>query len=348
MAKMKQKSMPPSTSQPATMVGEHLHMDLNVLTVASPGGRSVSIRSKDDVSGDEQIHTIPSKSAKPVFDGICTLIHLRYSKHGHRTRLISVDTDPAFEAVIPMLAAIGINLALMDPGSHEHFLENSVGSTAGRMRAVFSSLPWILPAQYMAYLERWVMDNSNAMPNSRSRPSTPDVLVTGCRRVPHYKTPIAFGATCMVQQGHQKRVQQGKAYDILPSMVNKAEPGVCLGYSPECAGDYLFLLDNGQIVPRRVFQRVDFLPTLKGVHFKSQSARLIQPLLPTPDPLRDLPVPVVFPLFDFSVVPPLPAALSPAMVQSPFDPLPISVSAWRSTRPIRQHFSTPKHQSQVL
>ena len=71
------------------MVGEHLHMDIVARSVASPGGRHVSVRSKDDVTGDEQMHTCVSKLEKVLFDCMCLLIHPRYSVRGHRTRIIS-------------------------------------------------------------------------------------------------------------------------------------------------------------------------------------------------------------------------------------------------------------------
>jgi hypothetical protein len=175
-------------------------MDIHERSVASPGGRFVCIRTKCDVSGDEQVQTCASKAAKSFYDAICLLIHLRYSVHGHRVRLITVDSDPAFEPVKVMLALLQIELKLMEPGAHEKLLENSVGHEAGRERAVLSSLPWYLPAQYEVYLEKWIKDNSNGMPNSRSSPSTPDILVTGQRRPLHYKYPgaTAFGTTAMV------------------------------------------------------------------------------------------------------------------------------------------------------
>ena len=42
-------------------------------------------------------------------------------------------------------------------------------------------------------------DVANANPNSRSRQSTADIIVTGRRRVDHYKFPeLKLGDVCMV------------------------------------------------------------------------------------------------------------------------------------------------------
>jgi hypothetical protein len=89
---------------------------------------------------------------------------------------------------------------------------------------------------------------ANKVPNSHSRPSTPDILVTGVRRTPHYSIPdLKFGDVCMVQQIPIKRVVEAKANDVPLKNVPDAKIGVCLGYSPEVPGAYCFVLANGQV-----------------------------------------------------------------------------------------------------
>jgi hypothetical protein len=280
-AKFKQQPMPTSQTEPASMVAQHLHIDIHEKTKKSPGGKLVAIRCSDDFSGDLQYESAISKNAEHLFDAIVALIHRRYTVHGHRVYIITADADPALEPLIPLFQSrMQIVLSLVSPGMHEHFIENRTGSQAGKIRAVVNSMEQQLPSQYDCYAEKWVMDNSNGMPNSRSRPSTADILVTGHSRVVHPNTAVRFGVTALVSQSLQKRVSVANAESTTPKMVNPAELGMCLGYCNNVPGDYLFLLDNGKIVPRRNIKVINAVFTLFGEALPLRNV-LRTPLLPS-------------------------------------------------------------------
>lgn len=290
-SKFRQQPMPPSQSEPASAVGMHLHVDIFETTKKSPAGKSVAIRCTDDYSGDSQLETALSKRAEHLFAGLVTLIHRRYTVYGHRVSLITSDADPAMEPLIAMFQKMGIVLALVSPGMHEHFIENRIGSQSGKVRAVVNSMEQVLPAQFDVYAEKWILDNANAMPNARSRPSTPDILVTGLRRPVHPNPALRFGVTALVFQSDLKRSHQATALMTSKRMIDASEVGLCLGYYSGVPGDFLFLLDNGQIVPRRNAKVVNVVFTLHGIPLPMRN--VLRSSLPPPSPYPDVKLPDV-------------------------------------------------------
>ena len=98
-------------------------------------------------------------------------------------------------------------------------------------------------------------------PNSRSSPSTADILVTGKPRTLNTHMPyIKFGDTCMVPVSVAKRSQIAQSASVSVKDVSRVELGVCLGFSPSSPGASEFLLANGEIVSRNQFERVNVCP----------------------------------------------------------------------------------------
>jgi hypothetical protein len=82
-----------------------------------------------------------------------------------------------------------------------------VGAYNGRVRALLESIPIVLPPELEPYAEKWIENHSNGLTNSKSRPSTSDILVTSESRKSHYKYTheINFCSTVVVQQHQAKR-----------------------------------------------------------------------------------------------------------------------------------------------
>ena len=258
--KMEDKPHPPSDAPPADCVSR-LFIDTQQLTSPSPAGNLCYIDSVEEFSGDQQVTPVRSLSSVHIFESLMSLIYARYNAHGHRITHIVSDSLPAMEPVIPMLGAMGIVLTLTPPGQHAHRVERYVGVNAGRRRALLAGLPYDLPAKYSLHARQWVAEVSNGLPNSRSTPSCADIIVTGHRRLPHYKIPdLCFGHVCLVSQFQEKRRDEAHKHAMLVKDVCRAELAVCLGYSRTSPGHFDFLLDNGKIVPRAVVERVNVLP----------------------------------------------------------------------------------------
>jgi len=289
LAKLKHKSMYPSDTQPAESVAYKLHMDIQSRSVKSPGGKWVGIRMSDEFSGDIQYFSAKSKSAVDLCEAIIAHLNRRYVRYGHRPRHILADSEPSLEPVIDMLAKPGteIILTLVDPGQHQQRIENIIGSQDALTRAVLSRLPYILPQAYEPYLDKWVSDCSNAMPNSRSRPSCADIIVTGQRRTPHYDDPnLSFGDVVVCTMHLVKRAAESKANGVSLNKIDKGEIGVVLGYADDVPGDYSVLLENGHIVPRRVLKVVNVVP-FNWKHKKVHRSDLIPPSVYPDTPLSD-------------------------------------------------------------
>jgi len=141
-----------------------------------------------------------SKHAPNIAGGLLRLVNNRYNKYCHRATRMVADAEPALVPVIEILATAGIHFSLVDPGQHAQRAERSGQTVGQRRRAVLAGLPYYMGLQYSPYAESWVCDAINGLPNSCSRPSTADILVTGQSRPTHYKCPTRlrsglYGAT---------------------------------------------------------------------------------------------------------------------------------------------------------
>ena len=257
--KFDDKSHPPSDSPPADCVSR-LCIDTQSLTVKSPGGNQCFIDSVEEFSGDQQVTPAKSLSAAHLFESLMSLVYSRYNAYGHKITHILSDSLPAMEPLVPMLGALGIVLSLVPPGQHARRVEWYIGGAAGR-RALLASLPYALPAKYSLHARQWIADMANSLPNSPSTPSCADILVTGRRRVIHYKVPdLCFGDRCLVSVFPDKRRSVSHSSEMYVKDVPHSELGVCLGFSRSSVDHYDFLLTNGEIVPRAVLERVQVTP----------------------------------------------------------------------------------------
>ena len=119
----------------------------------------------------------------------------------------------------------------------------------------------VLPSAYEIYLDISIAKGMNDLPNSLTSPLTPTIILEGSKPLFHHEFPfLPFGATCMVQQYKGKIDRQAKLMETSSNLVPKAELGVCMGEDPNHRGSYLFLVANGEVVPRRVIQPVNVHP----------------------------------------------------------------------------------------
>ena len=260
--KLRNKPMPPSVSQPSESVGSAIYFDCHELSGISPGGNKWAIRAIDEFSGDRSVTGAPSKSAASLYEALLYLVHSRYNAYGHRTDLFVSDPERSLLPVIAMLGRVNIKLNLIDPGQHGQRIESSIGKDDACIRALEAGLPMVWPAALEIYMLKFMADCKNALPNARSRPSTADILRTGRRRVEHYQFPgLSIGAVCVVQEHDPKRREAARVDARSYKFEDVGELGVLLGFSDDYPGDFIFLLANGQVVPRRVLKPVQVFPS---------------------------------------------------------------------------------------
>ena len=253
--------MHPPDTPPATSVSMCVVIDTQTLCAKSPGGNLYYIDSIDEFSGDVQVTPAKSLKAVNIFSALMSLVYTRYNAYElHVVHFVS-NSLPALEALVPMLSMMGILHSLCAPGQFAQRVESSVGHSASYRRAVYASIPFWVPAKYDVYAKVFVAQCRNQYSNSRSRPSTADILVTGRPRTLNARIPyIKFGDTCMASVSVVKRHKVAVLEAVSIKGVSKMELGVCLGYSLNSPGAFEFLLANGEIVSRNQFKRVNVTP----------------------------------------------------------------------------------------
>ena len=120
---------------------------------------------------------------------------------------------------------------------------------------------YFLPPELDFWLLKYIGDCSNGMISSASSPSTPDIIVTGQRRPPHYKHQYPpFGLVAVIQRFEGQRTTYAKSHSQVPSSVSPGELGVLIGFSSNVPGDFLFYTESGQILSRKVMNPVHVVP----------------------------------------------------------------------------------------
>ena len=238
---------PPSTSPPATSIGEVISIDPQLLPEPSPGQHTHEIILVDEFTGHLSVVGATSKSTPAVFKALQHIISTTFNANQHRVGTIHGDCEKINISLAGPLGSLGINLHTSPPGEHAARVERYILILRQLSIAILSALSYILPSKYTLYLHKAIASVRNSLINSRSSPSTPDELLRGTKPS---RRQFPFGACCMVTQHYDKRVALARAHQSSPAVEAKAEIGVCMGHD-HITGRTLFLLANGAIVPRR-------------------------------------------------------------------------------------------------
>ena len=121
-AKLKQKPMPPSTTPPATSIGQTLSVDIHKLSSNTPGGYTHELTVVDEKSG--RIDVVACKSKKPtgIYAAIWQALQL-YNQSRFVVRHIHVDAEYCFPPLKAALASIAILLTASTPEQHAQRVE---------------------------------------------------------------------------------------------------------------------------------------------------------------------------------------------------------------------------------
>jgi hypothetical protein len=296
LGKIRDKPMHDSLHVHANAVGECLHMDAVRFICRSKGGNTVGLRVSDEFSGSMHFWPCASLTVPHLLACLINNVCREYAVYGHRVKRIVCDADPSFAPLVPLCTSrMGIVLSLCAPGQHAKRIESRQGHMDDRTRSFLASKPFVVPPELLVYVERWACDIHNSLPNAASRPSTPDLLRLGKRRVVHYKYPdLQFGDVCVVRLGQKKREEIGRLHQQKKQHVEKGELGVVLGFSDSTPGSFDVLLTNGEIVPREVMTRVQVPPfgwKHRTVHMSALvPSRAVPVSVPVKEDGRDWPV----------------------------------------------------------
>jgi len=237
--KIKAPSSKPSTTPPASAIGEHLHVDLLPLTTVSLGGNSYLLIAVDEKTGYITTAPLKSKNSKSIYDGLLNIIHF-FNSHGHKVRRITSDDERNFKATQDMLAKYGILYDSTPADLLEKRCERYIQTVKAPKRSVLANLSYELPLKLEGEAYTYVINLINMTPNTVTGHISPYQLVTGERaRVPSYY----FGQTGIF---YSKR----KDSDV------RGEWGIFLGYG---ASSHQYLR---AYIPLRsaVYSRRKFVP----------------------------------------------------------------------------------------
>jgi hypothetical protein len=251
-----QKSMPPSTTAPAPSPGHTLSFDISKLKVKSINGYTHEIRVVSEFEGYLAVLPARSKDSKDLFEAVHTFIATTYNARSYRVVKANADAEGVMKSMTAVFGSIGIVLTLSPPGQHAQRCERYTQQLNKGARATLDSLPYVLPPEFMLYLDMSVADGTTLVPNSASFPLSPYEKVHQQRRVFHATLPfLPFGAVCSVGMGVAKRDAIGHKLQYHTADVAKSEIGVCLGADPAFPASYIFYVHSTRkIVPRRVIK----------------------------------------------------------------------------------------------
>ncbi len=249
--KRKRAPMKASPTPPAPYPGHTLCIDCTKLTVPSASGNKFELLCVDERSGRLDVTGSRSKTLDDLYISIFLFIG-RFNSFQRQIRIIHVDAEQALVGLASRMRIIGIRLIPSPSEQHQQRIERYTQTLNNRVACTLSSLNCELPGKYHLQLKAHLACCINDMPNSASFPSTPCLLST--RQHPASRPVMAripFGATVMVPLGSKKRSAIAKSCAMAKNLVPKSELGFCLGVDFNFPGQHIYVLANGELVPRR-------------------------------------------------------------------------------------------------
>jgi hypothetical protein len=178
--KMRAPSEPSSNSQPASAIGEIIHIDYIPLPEESIAKNRCLWFAVDEFSGYIYAIASPSKSKSDVIH-VFNRIIAHFAAFGHRSKLQNFrsDDDVAIKAAIFHLNSLGINLATTPKDLHEKRAERMIQTIKSRARACLCTLDYILPKKLFVELFQSVIHSTNSIPSSNHPTTCPFQIFTG-------------------------------------------------------------------------------------------------------------------------------------------------------------------------
>ena len=167
----------PSTSAPATTIGQTLSFDPQQLPDPSPGGFTHEVIIVDENSGYLSVVGSFSKSTAHIFKAIHSVITTTYNAHSHKVASMHSDSEQVNNSLSVPLGSIGIQLKTSLPGEHAHRVERYIETLRAVSSAMLSPLPYHLPTKYYLYLHQAAAASRNSLISTNSSPHTPNELV---------------------------------------------------------------------------------------------------------------------------------------------------------------------------
>ena len=277
--KMNNPPTPPSTTPPATEIGEHLHGDIIPFKTVCVGGYTCALETVDEKCGYVCFIKMANKSTPSLCEALDKIIAF-YNQHGYTIKKITTDGENNLKATKTYLGQRGIELTNTPAGLHERRAERSIQTLKKRRDAILASLEYELPPQLEAEALEAASIAMNSSSCTASAPYTPFHLVTG-------RKPL-------IPQFHFGQVGIFKGVNNLPNewgiFIGYGDaPGSLLGYFPTRRG----IQSRRKFHPHPVVPKDwGFKPRIRNKYGETKRLTDVnQPLNTVPPRAEDLPLP---------------------------------------------------------
>ncbi len=240
----------PSTNEPATAIGDVVHVDIYILHEPSIGGYYYFLLCIDEFSGLMNLIPLVSKYHDDI-NACFYELKAYYTLHKHTLRKIQCDSESGFSACATFLRTLAIALSQVTPYQHAQRIERHVRTVNDRMRTILASLPYVLPPKLYGELLYTVINNINDLPTTGRPNITPRTLVEGTKMDLTKRILEPFGTLVMVHHAGKEQ----------PKFLPKAEMGVFLGehtYTYGALRTYVF--ESESVVVRSEYTLVNTFP----------------------------------------------------------------------------------------
>jgi Reverse transcriptase (RNA-dependent DNA polymerase) len=248
--------LPQSTPQKPTTPGELIVFDLNQLSDRTIEGFTQKLIVVDFFSGYLITVGLKTKEKLDVFNAIKSVIAASFTARGWVVSGTVCDSESVFTSLVIHLSEIGVSPTFSPPGMHAKLVERYIQTANNRSGSLIHSLPFIVPPKLLFMLFQYVVRCVNLLANKRTsnmsgknKNKSPRDIVTKFLLPPFKGLSVCFGDVALVQTGAGHRNEIRKTLHYPRQFVEKASPGIVVGIS-ESLSQYLFLMDNGQIIHR--------------------------------------------------------------------------------------------------
>ena len=243
-------SYKPSENEPATKVGDVVHVDIYILFDATIGGYVYYVISVDEYSGYLNLIPLKSKSSEHLCMAFEALL-AAYKRFNYVIKSIQCDHESSIIATNNYLGDKNVILKATPPYQHAQRIERYVRTVNDRMRTILASLPYVLDTKLYGELLIAIIGYLNDFSTSLHHKQSPRLLVENTRLNLNQRKLVPFGTVAMLY----------KAGKQMNKVEPRAEMGIILGpalltYSAVRA----YLFDSQRVVTRSAYTELHRIP----------------------------------------------------------------------------------------
>jgi len=250
IGKMTAPTAPTSQSQPATSIGDVIHVDPVSYDEITIGGNKACLISVDERSDFVVGVNLKRESTDHVSQGLTEIISV-YNAHGHKVNSVLSDHGSNLVASAVNLGLLGVRMNTTVPGQHSKRVERKIRTLKARERAVLASLPYKLPANLYGELRANVIATLNLLPTtSTGNNVSPSELFTGKKTDLAIISKAPFGTAAIFYR-----------YDHANSFEPRAEYGIIVGWHRGAKNAVrAFIPARNKVFIKQKFTVIDAIP----------------------------------------------------------------------------------------